>query len=61
MVDLAGLARRYGAPVVGSALTKEAGVPIDETFADGDVVRSGSLEIRALATPATAPTTTRCS
>jgi len=55
VVDLAGLARRYGVPVVGSALTKEAGVPIDETFADGDVVRSGSLEIRALATPGHCP------
>jgi hydroxyacylglutathione hydrolase len=45
------LARRYGVPVVGSAESREAGVPVDETIGDGDVVRSGGLEIRALATP----------
>ncbi len=51
VVDVAGLGRRFGVPVVGSALTKDAGVPIDETIADGDVVRSGGLEIKAIATP----------
>jgi glyoxylase-like metal-dependent hydrolase (beta-lactamase superfamily II) len=51
VVDVAGLARRFGVPAVGSALTAEAGVPLDETIGDGDIVRSGSLEIRALATP----------
>jgi glyoxylase-like metal-dependent hydrolase (beta-lactamase superfamily II) len=51
VVDPAGLAKRYGVPVVGSALTKEAGVPIDETIGDGDVVRSGELEIQAIAIP----------
>jgi hydroxyacylglutathione hydrolase len=45
------LARRYGVPVVGSAESREAGVPVDETIGDGDVIRSGGLEIRALATP----------
>ncbi len=55
VVDLAGLAQRFGVPVVGSALTKDAGVPIDETFDDGDVVRSGSLEIQAIATPGHCP------
>jgi hydroxyacylglutathione hydrolase len=45
VIDVAGLAHRYGVHVVGSALTKEAGVPIDETIGDGDVVRSGELEI----------------
>jgi hydroxyacylglutathione hydrolase len=55
VVDLTGLARRYGVPVVGGALTKEAGVPIDEIIGDGDDVRSGSLEIRALATPGHCP------
>jgi hydroxyacylglutathione hydrolase len=55
VVDVAGLARRYGVSVVGSELTKEAGVPIDETFADGDVVRSGELEIQAIATPGHCP------
>ena len=51
VVDLTGLARRFDVPVVGSRLTKEAGVPIDETFADGDVIQSGALEIQAIATP----------
>jgi hydroxyacylglutathione hydrolase len=51
VVDVPGLARRFEVPRVGSALTREAGVELDETIADGDVVRSGGLEIRALATP----------
>jgi glyoxylase-like metal-dependent hydrolase (beta-lactamase superfamily II) len=51
VVDVAGLARRFGVQVVGSALTKEVGVPIDETIADGEAVRSGGLEIKAIATP----------
>jgi hydroxyacylglutathione hydrolase len=51
VVDVTGLAQRFGVPVAGSALTKDAGVPIDETFGDGDVIRSGSLEIGAIATP----------
>jgi hydroxyacylglutathione hydrolase len=55
VVDVAGLARRFGVPVVGSALTKEAGVPIDEPIGDGDVVWSGGLEIRAIATPGHCP------
>jgi glyoxylase-like metal-dependent hydrolase (beta-lactamase superfamily II) len=44
-------ARRFGVPVVAHALAREAGVHVDETIADGDVVRSGELEIRAIATP----------
>ena len=55
VVDLTGLARRFGVAVVGSALTRDAGVPIDETIGDGDVVSSGSLAIRALATPGHCP------
>jgi hydroxyacylglutathione hydrolase len=55
VVNVTGLAKRFGVPVVGSALTKEAGVPIDEMFADGDVVRSGELEIAAIATPGHCP------
>jgi hydroxyacylglutathione hydrolase len=51
VVDLQGLAKRFGVPVVGSELTREAGVAMDETYADGDVIRSGALEIRAIATP----------
>src|SRR5207253_1445710 len=31
VVDVAGLARRFGVPVVGNRLTADAGVPIDET------------------------------
>lgn len=44
-------AARFGAPVLGHALAGEAGVHLDGTIADGDVVRSGDLEIRAIATP----------
>jgi hydroxyacylglutathione hydrolase len=51
VVRVGELARRYGVPVVGSAESREAGVPVDETIGDGDVIRSGGLEIRALATP----------
>ena len=45
------LADRFGVPTVGSALTRDAGVSLDETIADGDVVRSAGLELRALAIP----------
>jgi hydroxyacylglutathione hydrolase len=45
------LADRFGVAAVGSVLTREAGVSLDETFADGDTISSGELEIRALATP----------
>jgi hydroxyacylglutathione hydrolase len=55
VVDVAGLARRFGVPVVGSALTKQAGVPIEETIGDGDTVCSGELEIKAIATPGHCP------
>lgn len=44
-------ARRFGVPVAGHLLAREAGVHLDETVADGDVLRSGDLEIRVLATP----------
>jgi hydroxyacylglutathione hydrolase len=55
VVDVSGLARRFGVPVVGSRLTAEAGVPIDETIGDGGVVRSGELELEAIATPGHCP------
>ena len=55
VVNVAGLARRFGVPVVGSRLTKQAGVPIDQTIDDGDVVHSGDLEITAIATPGHCP------
>ena len=51
VVDVAGLARRFGVPIVGSRETAAAGVPIDETIDDGDVVASGAFAIRAIATP----------
>lgn len=55
VVDVAGLAQRFDVPVVGSRLTAAAGVPIDETIGDGDIVRSGELEIEAIATPGHCP------
>ena len=51
VVDVAGLADRFGVPTVGSRETAEAGVRIDETIDDGGVVESGGLSIRAIATP----------
>jgi hydroxyacylglutathione hydrolase len=44
-------AKRFGVPVLGHPLAREAGVPLDETVEGGAVFRSGELEIRALATP----------
>jgi hydroxyacylglutathione hydrolase len=44
-------ARRFGVPVLGHALAGEAGVHVDEPVGDGDVVHSGDLAIRVLATP----------
>jgi hydroxyacylglutathione hydrolase len=55
VVNVAGLAKQFGVPVVGSRLTKEAGVPIDETIDDGEVLHSGALEITAIATPGHCP------
>jgi hydroxyacylglutathione hydrolase len=55
VVDVAGLARRFGVPVVGSRLTKQAGVPIDTTIGDGDVISSGDLQITAIETPGHCP------
>jgi hydroxyacylglutathione hydrolase len=51
VVDVDGLAKRFGVPVVGSSRTAEAGVRVDETFEDGDVLSAGGLEIKVLATP----------
>jgi glyoxylase-like metal-dependent hydrolase (beta-lactamase superfamily II) len=44
-------ADRLGVPMVGHPLAREAGVDLDETVDDGDLIRSGELEIRVLATP----------
>ena len=38
-------------PVLGHPLARKAGVHLDGTIEDGDVVSSGDLEIRAIATP----------
>jgi glyoxylase-like metal-dependent hydrolase (beta-lactamase superfamily II) len=38
-------------PVLGHQLARDAGVHLDEIVADGETIRSGDLEIRALATP----------
>jgi hydroxyacylglutathione hydrolase len=44
-------ARRFNVPLVGHSLAREAGVPLSTTVEDGDVVRSGELEARVIATP----------
>jgi len=55
VVDVTGLGKRFGVPVVGGRLTREAGVPLDEAWMDGEVIRSGALEIQPLATPGHCP------
>jgi glyoxylase-like metal-dependent hydrolase (beta-lactamase superfamily II) len=55
VVDIAGLARRFDVPVVGSRLTADAGVPIDETIDDGGTVESGDLVLEAIAIPGHCP------
>ena len=44
-------ARRFGVKLLAHALAREAGVDVDETIGDGDTIRSGELEIEAIATP----------
>ena len=44
-------AERFGVPILGHPLAREAGVRIDETVDDGDSIRSGALEIQVIATP----------
>lgn len=48
-------AARFGVPVLGHALARAAGVGLDGTIDDGDVVRSGELELRVIATPGHCP------
>jgi glyoxylase-like metal-dependent hydrolase (beta-lactamase superfamily II) len=55
VVNIADLAKRLNVPLVGSELTRNAGVPIDETIGDGAVMQSGDLQIRAIATPGHCP------
>jgi hydroxyacylglutathione hydrolase len=44
-------ARRFQAPLVGHPLAGEAGLPLSATVDDGDVLRSGDLELQVIATP----------
>src|SRR5690242_4210561 len=50
VVRIGELGRRFGVPVLAHPLNRDAD-GVTGTIADGDVVRSGDLEIRALATP----------
>ena len=51
VVKVGALARRFGVPVVGSRLTADAGVPIDQTIEDGTSIATGALTIEAIAVP----------
>lgn len=51
VVDIEDVASRFDVPIVGSGLTRQAGIRIDQELADGDVVASGDLRIRAISTP----------
>ena len=51
VIGIADVARRFGVALVGSELTREAGVPIDEEITDGALVKSGELVFQAIATP----------
>ncbi len=51
-VDVAEYREAFGAPVVASELTAELiDTEVDETYADGDTISAGALELRAIATP----------
>ena len=52
VVDAADFKARFGVPVIAHAATAQAlGGVVDETIGDGGVIRSGGLEIQAIATP----------
>ena len=51
VVTCAADAARFGVSVLGHPLAREAGVPLDGTIGDGDVIRSGELELRVIETP----------
>jgi glyoxylase-like metal-dependent hydrolase (beta-lactamase superfamily II) len=56
VVALEEQARRVGGvPVLGHPLARERGVALTDAVDDGDVVRSGELEIRVIATPGHCP------
>lgn len=56
VVDAEDDRERFGVPIVASPLSAEkVSFTVDELVPDGAVVRSGSLEIRAIATPGHTP------
>lgn len=56
VVGVQELATRYSAPLVASSTSAaKLDFNVDETVEDGDVVRSGDLEIEAIATPGHTP------
>jgi glyoxylase-like metal-dependent hydrolase (beta-lactamase superfamily II) len=54
VVDVAALGRRYGVPVLAHPLAASVD-GVTGTISDDDVVRSGGIEIRAIATPGHCP------
>jgi len=52
VVGLREVADRYGAPILAHPMTAErVDFKVDETIEDGDVIRSGDLEIKVMFTP----------
>jgi hydroxyacylglutathione hydrolase len=51
VVTCADDAERFGVQVLAHRLARDAGVRVDQTLEDGDVIRSGDLEIEVIATP----------
>ena len=51
VVTCADDARRFGVQVLAHVIARDAGVHVDQTLEDGDVVRSGDLEIAVIETP----------
>ena len=56
VVGVQDLSKRYGAPLVASSTSAaKLDFAVDQTVEDGDMVRSGDLEIEAIATPGHTP------
>ncbi len=51
IVGVETLAERFGVPLVGHRLAREAGVPLTDTVEDGATITSGDLRIKAIAIP----------